>query len=473
MHKIDTLFQEYPFLIKLFNNIPVGIYLCDEEGTILFINDAIADIDGYSLEEVRGKNVLDVYNTHDSAMMKILNTKEDINHFLCAYHHRDGTEISQLCNGFPIVIDDAMVGACSIEFNTDFVTKSLKQHVSLHSRLIGDTSSESQIFENVVGKSSAFLNCLSIANLAAQTDSSVFISGATGTGKEVFAKAIHEASSRKDKPFAAFNCAAIPENLIESILFGSTKGIYTGAVDHDGLFIQNNGGTIFLDELNSMPLSAQAKLLRVLEERSVTKLGSNESIPLDVRFISSSNISPQEAINNKLIREDLFYRLSVINILIPSLKDRRDDILLLARHFIEQYNETLHKNILSVSDSVKEVLEGYQWPGNVRQLKHCIESAMVFAEPHDTTLEARHMETFLLETKQDDPAFADASPESQVLPKEVNVFDEIKSAERQAIIAALDAHNGNVTLAAKDLKISRQTLNYRMKKYGVQRTKKY
>lgn len=462
MSKIKQLLEENPFLIKVFNSIPTGIYLCDKDETIIFVNNAVEAIDGLKAEEVVGRKIDDAYENHESAMKKVLKTNRDIDHFLCRYVY-NGRRINQICNGFPIIIDGVTEGACSIEYNTDFFRETIKSQQILQQRFVNDKNPADNAFSHIIGKHPSFLNCLSIAAFAAQSDSAVFLTGTTGSGKEVFAKAIHAASVRKGKPFLAVNCAAIPETLIESLLFGTTKGIYTGAVDREGLFEQAQGGTLFLDELNSMPLTSQAKLLRVLEEKKVTRLGSNHAIDFDVRLISSSNMIPQKAIENRIIREDLFYRLAVVNIIIPSLVERESDILPLCQHFIEYYNDKFNKNITSVNEAVLDTLVSYDWPGNVRELKHCIESAMNFVSDADSQITEKHMIQFFSKIGSRN------TPDFKKTGEDEDVFKTIESNEKEEILKALLQNKGNVTYAAEQLNMSRQSLNYRMKKYGIRR----
>ena len=320
---------------------------------------------------------------------------------------------------------------------------------------------------------------------AAKGDSSVMLTGLTGTGKELFAQSIHSASNRAKKPFLAINCAAIPETLIEGLLFGTVKGAYTGAVDRKGLFEEADGGTLFLDEINSMPLSSQAKLLRALEERVVQPLGSKEQIPFDVRIISSCNTDPQEVLSRKEIREDLFYRLAVVNILIPPLSERKSDIFLLAHHFIALFNERYHKNVLCLEDEVTGFFLSYDWPGNVRQLKHCIEGAMNLVGSTEYSIKRQHLPFYLFRESDENEKkkpFAEAyqhEPSDETLEsygrsvarKEKKnpsgVLAGIHREEREAIIAALKKSGGNVSKAARELGLSRQTLVYRMKKYEI------
>ena len=473
MSKIKRLLQNNPYLLKIINSIPLGIYICDKDETILFVNKTIERVDGIKAKEVVGKKINEVYDEHhEFVLQRVLKTNQDVSDYFYSQYSMKGKQINQICNGFRIIIDGVLEGACSVAYNTDFLGETIKDQRALQQRFIHSNTGPNHVFNQIIGESPNFLNCLSIASFAAQSDSPVFLTGSTGSGKEVFAKAVHTASSRKSKPFIAINCGAIPETLIESILFGSTKGIYTGAIDRPGIFEQAQGGTLFLDELTSMPMASQAKLLRVLEEKCVSRLGSTDVIKFDIRVISSSNIIPQKAIAEKIIREDLYYRLAVINILIPPLTERKSDILPLCHHFIGKYNETFNKGILSINENVKNFLVSYEWPGNVRELKHCIESAMNFVQDEDTEINEKHMAQFYSKVEAvDNVSHIAVAPcsEIQSVKPEGNVFHVIESNEKEAILNALLQNKGNITYAAKQLNISRQCLNYRMRKYDISR----
>jgi arginine utilization regulatory protein len=220
-------------------------------------------------------------------------------------------------------------------------------------------------------------------------DSAVLVVGETGTGKELFVQSIHHISHRHNGPFIAQNCAALPESLLESLLFGTTKGSYTGAVDRAGLFELADEGILFLDEINSMPLELQAKLLRVLEDGVVRRIGDQRTRKVNVRVIGAINESPLDCVHKGILRPDLYYRLNVFSLFIPPLRERNFDIELLTSHFIEQFNQRFSKYIRNVEHSVFELFHQYNWPGNVRELRHTIEHAMVMAEGH--TLTTKHL----------------------------------------------------------------------------------
>ncbi len=278
-----------------------------------------------------------------------------------------------------------------IEF--DEITIKIKRILEYKSLLIENRLLKNEIqrtfdFENIVGKSPAIQNVYNIIQTVAETDSTVLITGKSGTGKELVARALHFKSKRKNKPFVALNCGAISENLIESELFGHKKGSFTGAVsDKDGFLKAANGGTLFLDEISEMPLQLQVKLLRVLQEKEFTPVGTTQSLPVDVRFVASTNRDLQLEITEGRFREDLFFRLNVVEIKLPSLKERVEDIPLLADHFLNKYRKELGKNVKAIDSEAMHALMNYEWRGEVRELENVIERAVIFAKSDFITLD--------------------------------------------------------------------------------------
>lgn len=380
------------------------VYFVDNKGVILFINKAAEQLDGYTLDEVKGRTVMETYALmpSESPLLRVVCSHEPLNDTFLRYYIND-REIYQVCNTFPVPLEDGFWGAFSIQRDVTKLKRSIDRNIELQKKLFGFEQnhpeernvSQFYTFDRIIGDHESLIQCKRMAYNAAQSDASVMLTGMTGSGKELFAQSIHAASSRASKPFLAINCAAIPETLIEGILFGTVKGAYTGAVDRQGLFEEANGGTLFLDEINSMPLASQAKLLRALEERKVQPLGSKELISFDVRIISSCNSYPQDVFQRKEIREDLFYRLAVVNILIPPLHDRKSDIFLLAHHFISTFNKRYHKNVLCLEDDVTGFFLSYEWPGNVRQLKNCIEGAMNLVGADEVSIKRKHLPFYL------------------------------------------------------------------------------
>lgn len=290
----------------------------------------------------------------------------------------------------------------------------------------------------------------------APTNSSVLVCGETGTGKEIIAQTIAAHSMRASNPFVTVNCSAIPATLMESTLFGTVKGSFTGAVDRKGLFETARGGTLFLDELNSMDILLQAKLLRAIESGEIYRVGSSKSIPIDVRVVAAMNTPPAQAILENKLRPDLFYRLSVAQINIPPLRERKGDIPLLSGAFIHHYNEKTGKHITALDRQVSRRFQAYNWPGNVRELKNCIEYAFMVCEDeiiHLQDLPESYLEKF-------------EAKERQAPSISISLKEKTEQFERKEIGEALK-FSRNLVEVANILGISRQTLQYKMKKYGL------
>lgn len=303
---------------------------------------------------------------------------------------------------------------------------------SLEAALASTSRSEGKWRSNIISRSVIMEQLLQEAEQIAGSDVSVLITGASGSGKELLANAIHQASPRKKKPFIAINCGALPEQLLESELFGHTKGAFTGAVSkHDGLFKAANGGTLFLDEIGDMPAPLQVKLLRVLQERQIRPVGSTETIAVDVRVISATHRDLEQAMQDDQFREDLFYRLNVVNLHLPPLKDRPEDIPPLARYFVEQAAERHNPRVKSISSAALQVLAQASWPGNVRQLENIIEKVTALST------------TPVISDTAINRALAN---QEQVIP---NFNDARADFEKRYLNKVLHITEGNVTQAAK------------------------
>ena len=309
-------------------------------------------------------------------------------------------------------------------------------------------------FENFIASSPAMNEvCETIAKVA-PTAATVLINGESGTGKEVIARAIHKSSTRANRPWVAVNCAAIPENLLESEMFGHVKGAFTGAVtDKEGLFEAANGGTLFLDEISSMPLILQGKLLRALQEKEIRRVGGTKDIPVDVRVIAASNANLEEAVVKGTFRSDLFYRFAVITIDIPPLRKRPEDILPLARHFIAE-EVGKGKPLPKITDEAAKVLLDYNWPGNVRELENCIKHALTFAQGKDITV--GELPTRVTDHKPSADTLAGAASADGADSASLKSF--LKQKEKEYIGQILNASGGDKEKAAETLKVNLSTL---------------
>ena len=337
-----------------------------------------------------------------------------------------------------------------------------KKHLQKENLLLKQVVRDRYHFENIIGQSSKMLELYDLLEKVAPTKTNILITGESGTGKELVAKAIHYNSPRKDKPFVTLNCGAIPESLIESELFGHMRGAFTDAIStKKGLFEVADEGTIFLDEISELPLMMQVKLLRVLQDGEFKRVGGTEDIRVDVRIISATNKNLEEAVREKQFREDLFYRLNVIQIRIPSLRERKEDIPLLTSHFLKRYSEELGKQISQISPEALRVLVQYDYPGNVRELQNIIERAMALETSQELT--AQNLSSYIEEQLP-----IKKRPLDLEIPSEgVDLEKIVEDVERTLLIKALDRTKGIKKKAAELLHINFRSMRYRLEKYGL------
>lgn len=464
----------YRILLEvLLKYIDEGIHVIDRDGKTVVYNEAMEKLEGLSEEEVLDKKLLDVFpslNENTSTLCSALEGGKPIIDRYQTYLNKAGYPITTLNSTIPLFDGSTTIGAVEISKDLSGL-KSLYEKISLlqqelnkHAAPKSTSRHRMYNFSDLIGNSREYVKAVSTAREAALSSSTVLIYGETGSGKELFSQSIHSEGKRKDKPFIAQNCAAIPEGLLEGILFGTMRGSFTGAVNRPGLFEQANGGTLLLDEINSMDKNLQPKLLRVLQEGNIRRLGGIKDIPVDVRVIATTNIEPRVAVDEGLLRKDLYYRLSVVNINIPPLRDRKDDIPILIRHFIGEFNNIFSKNVWSVSDEIEEAMLSYSWPGNVRELKNYIEGAMnsissghVLCREHFSNSavsnlfgeEFKNMRAYKLQDNDD-------------------LNSSIAQLEKKIISDTLKECQGNVSKCARTLNIKRQTLQHKLKKYGIQ-----
>jgi two-component system response regulator PilR (NtrC family) len=337
-----------------------------------------------------------------------------------------------------------------------------KKNLEKENLLLKQVVQERYHFGNIVGQSPKMLELYRLLEKVAPTKTNILITGESGTGKELVAKAIHYNSPRKDKPFVTLNCGAIPESLIESELFGHMKGAFTDAVStKKGLFEVADEGTIFLDEISELPLMMQVKLLRVIQDKEFKRVGGTEDIRVDVRIISATNKDLEEAVREKRFREDLFYRLNVIQIKLPPLRERKEDIPLLADHFLKKYSEELGKSITRISPEALQFLMNYDFPGNVRELQNIIERAVALETGSQLSLEnlSSYLENQLPAKKG---AFDIDFPEEGIDLEKV-----VADLEKMLLLKALDRAKGVKKKAAELLRINFRSMRYRLDKYGL------
>lgn len=470
-------------LLSIVNQSTEGVILCDEESRICMLNDAAVKMDSLVASEVIGEDIRNVYFTHDHSDLlvpTVIRDKTPLRNVRQYYTTRYGRDVDIVSNSFPVLHGGQTLGGFSLMEDWAMVDQLHKQIIDLQEKLTELTSSGSKRrtksaltakyhFRDITHISTSMHDMITHCMQAAKSDSSVMIYGETGTGKELIAQSIHNASKRADGPFLAINCAALPENLLESLLFGTERGAYTGAESRAGLFEQANHGTLLLDELNSMNINVQSKLLRVLQDGMIRRVGGNSEIHVDVRVLSNINIPPQQAIAEGKLRQDLYYRLGVINISIPPLRERKEDIALLAKQFIMQFNRKLGKNVTNLDKGALDLCQAYSWPGNVRELQHVIEHAMnlIPADKSIITSDLIYISAQTSSAPSEMPPMETISETRKGFTKESSLNSHMQTVERDAICKVLRVCGGNITKAAKILKMSRQNLQYRIKRYQI------
>jgi len=343
------------------------------------------------------------------------------------------------------------------------VRKGLKErHLRFENQYLRKQLDERYGFDNIIGTGRGMKRIFELVETIAGLTSTVLIQGETGTGKELIAKAIHFNSQRKDQKMVSINCGAIPENLLESELFGHVKGAFTGAVQtRIGRFEQANGGTIFLDEIGNMPLALQVKLLRVLQEREFERVGGNSTVKVDVRIVAATSSNLEQMVKDGTFREDLYYRLNVIPIDLPPLRERREDIPLLVQRFIEHFCETHKLDLKTISPHVLKVLMAYDWPGNVRQLENIVERMVALTANRPAILPAD------LPGEIQNRDSLNFVPLIEIPEGGISFQDVVTDMERELIVQSLRKTNGNKKLAAKLLNLKRTTLIEKIKRIGL------
>lgn len=432
------------------DSISEGVMTIDRNWRILSWNKAAERITGFTKDEVIGKECAEIFGLWfcrescpvDKALM-CGHPRLDVE---VSIRNKNGQIIHLVVNAAPLYDrEGAIIGGLETfrdVSRSHWMKQELKNHYS---------------YEEIIGVSSAMLKVFDVLESLVNTDTTVLIQGDSGTGKELIARALHFYGPRKDNPFVAINCSAIPEGMLESELFGHAKGAFTGAVrSHTGKFELANGGTLFLDEISEISQAVQVKLLRVLEERVFQRLGENRNVRIDIRLVTATNKKLWELVLDGSFREDLYYRLSVFPVNLPPLSERLDDIPHLVTHFIDKFNRQMGKKIHGIADDVLEILEAYTWPGNVRELANAIEHAFVHAKG-------------VLIHRSDLPQHLLAAPDILASGKGLVRRRTLNLVERDLIVKELHQANWNKTRAAKRLGMSRSTLWRKIERYGIAR----
>ncbi len=453
-----------------------GVLVSDKDGRVVIYNPAMEELEEMESKDMIGEYIWDAYGYGDknkSEHMGVQSSRIPIINRYKAHAYNNGKPIYKSYSTYPIEKDGEIIGVYSISKNETKLQSLLSEIVDLKRQFGSKIKDDSDIkfngtrftFSDIIGSSTRIKKLIHEAQSISWLNNNILIVGETGTGKEVFAQSIHNYGKRNREPFIGINCSAIPENLLESILFGTVKGAFTGAIDSSGLFEEAGEGTLFLDELNSMPINMQTKLLRVLQEKCVRRVGGKEMYPIRCRVISAMNEDPYLLIEEGKLRQDLYYRIAGYNLVIPPLRERDNDIFDLSKFYISKNNLSMNKNVSKMKEDLKNFMKEYSWPGNIRELEHFIENIMVRTEVGDTYLRRENIPGYLLEVMNS--IFKENKLDNI---SEYSLEEKINEFEKSLILNSLDNNNWNVTRTAKELGVTRQSLIYRMKKLDLNRS---
>lgn len=427
-----------------------ALIIVNEENMILYsamIND---DRTYISTKDVIGQNLYEMYpnlTEENSTHARVMKTGKPVINENQLIVERSGKAYVINTSTFPIEDNGRRIG--TFDLSSSLTPKSKNDEKEDRNKLY--------VLDSIVTENEAMLSIKSKILKVSRNDSPVMVIGESGTGKELIVEAIHSMGSRREKLFISVNCAAIPDALMESTLFGTVKGSFTGAENRKGLFEIADGGTLFLDEINSMNIDLQAKLLKVVEEQKYMKLGGERYVDVDVRVISAVNVDPEEAIKNNSLRSDLFFRLGVVQFFVPPLRERKEDLKPLTEHFISYYNSRMNRQVMGVDEDVRRVFENYPWPGNVREFRNVMESAFNMAEGEYIALSDIPETLAVFSFTRGNAAFPEAG---KSLTSMMNEYEK-------EIIQQTLRNSASLSQASSMLKMTRQAVKYKIEKYGI------
>lgn len=427
-----------------------ALIIVNEENMILYsamIND---DRTYISTKDVIGQNLYEMYpnlTEENSTHARVMKTGKPVINENQLIVERSGK--AYVINTSTFLIEDNGRRIGTFDLSSSLTPKSKNDEKEDRNKLY--------VLDSIVTENEAMLSIKSKILKVSRNDSPVMVIGESGTGKELIVEAIHSMGSRRENPFISVNCAAIPDALMESTLFGTVKGSFTGAENRKGLFEIADGGTLFLDEINSMNIDLQAKLLKAVEEQKYMKLGGERYVDVDVRVISAVNVDPEEAIKNNSLRSDLFFRLGVVQFFVPPLRERKEDLKPLTEHFISYYNSRMNRQAMGVDEDVRRVFENYPWPGNVREFRNVMESAFNMAEGEYIALSDIPETLAVFSFTRGNAAFPEAG---KSLTSMMNEYEK-------EIIQQTLRNSASLSQASSMLKMTRQAVKYKIEKYGI------
>jgi PAS domain S-box-containing protein len=457
--EITNLKEIQTMLQAIINSSDEAISVVDEDGRGILINPAYTRITGLSEEQVIGQPATADISEGESMHMKVLKTRRPVR----GTAMRVGPNKKEVVvNVAPIIVDGILKGSVGVIHDMSEI-QNLNRELN-RARQIIRTLEAKYSFEDIIGQSEEMTIPIEQAKLGAKTPATVLLRGESGTGKELFAHAIHNASDRKFNKFIRVNCAAISESLLESELFGYEEGAFSGAKrgGKRGFFEEANNGSIFLDEIGELPANTQAKLLRVLQEREIVRVGGTKPVPINVRVIAATNMNLEKGIATGDFREDLYYRLNRMPIHIPPLRRRKEDIPLLCERLIRKINQDYGRNVERVSSKAIKKLMDYDWPGNVRELENVLGRAIIFLSYNETIIEVEHLPDLHNGQTKEKTEPSERKTSSETLASQMERF------EAKIISDTLNVVKGNKTLAAKTLGVSVRNLYYKLEKHGIE-----
>jgi len=436
-----------------------AISVVNEAGEHILVNPAYTKITGLESDEIIGKNALFDIEEGESLHMKVLTTKKPVENTKLKIRPSGKTVVAQAA---PIIVNGVMKGSVAVLHDISGI-KDLTDKLNKAEKKLRELSYKYKP-EDIIGESAAINEVKKMIEKAARVPATVLLKGESGTGKELFANSIHAQSKRAGNNFIRVNCAALSDSLLESELFGYEEGSFTGALrgGKKGLFEEANKGTIFLDEISEISMNTQAKLLRVLQEKEIMRVGSNHPISVDVRVIAATNSDLTKAVKEGRFREDLFYRLNILPILIPPLRERKEDIPILIKNFIVKFNDEYGRHIVDTSEDALNILMSYQWPGNVRELENIVGRSIINMNTNERVIQAEHLPHLFSAKKPHTDNIVSAKTEE--LTELSNVINKAESDYIKIVYYRLDK---NKTETAKILGISLRSLYYKMEKYGI------
>jgi PAS domain S-box-containing protein len=468
--EITNLKEIQSLMSAIFNSTQDAISVVDQNGNGVLINPAYTRLTGYSEKDIIGRHCTVDLSEGDSVHLQVLATGKPVKSTRIRTGHM---KKEVLVEAAPIIVNEELRGSVAVIHDLSEINRLLVE-LDQAKQIIRNLEAK-YTFEDIKGHHKSLYAAVEKARMAAGTPATIILRGESGTGKELFAHAIHNASARKYNQFVRVNCAALTESLLESELFGYEEGAFTGAVKGGriGLFERADHGTIFMDEIGEVSLTMQSKLLRVLQEKEVVRVGGTKAIPIDVRVISATNVDLEKAVLEGLFRKDLYYRLNVFPILIPPLRERKEDIPELVDFLIKSFNQEYGRNVSDISEEAMEIIYGYDWPGNIRELENFIGRAMINMKIAEKTINSSHMPAVAQMRINKLEKTLDTAYESAIQLgrgfENRKLDDLLAEAEMKIINATLDACKGNREMAAERLGVSVRNFYYKLKKIALEK----